>query len=128
MLKRRFAIVSLGLALGLSALPVLSQSQSAPVITKQAAEARSVVFGWQLMTASERAEFHERMRSLNTWQERQAFREEHHQRMLERARERGVSLPDEPPLARGPGTGAGKGAGPRDGTGARGGGRGRGRS
>lgn len=55
------------------------------------------MFGSQLMTQQERMEYASRMRGLKTDQERLAFRLEHHKKMQERARERGVTLPDEPP-------------------------------
>ena len=48
------------------------------------------------MTESERAEHCAKMRSLATETEREAFRREHHERMRERARERGVELPEQP--------------------------------
>lgn len=59
------------------------------------------------------------MRNLKTAQEREAYRLEHHRLMQERARQRGIVLPDEPPAAPGrmvgPGPGPGMGAegGPR---------------
>ena len=54
------------------------------------------MYGWQLMTLEERAEHRAMMRSLNTREEREAYRMEHHKRMQERAREKGVTLPDMP--------------------------------
>lgn len=82
------------------------------------AAANSEVYGWQLMTPEERAAYHDRMRSLRTLEERQRFRDEHHQQMARRAKERGVTLPEMP---RGPGMsggrGPGAGSGPGPGTG-----------
>ncbi len=54
------------------------------------------VYGRELMTQQEMTEHRAHMRSLNTEQEREAYRLEHHQRMQERAREQGKTLPDEP--------------------------------
>lgn len=70
-------------------------------------------YGWQLMTEQERIEHRAKMRSLKTEQERQAYRHEHHKLMQERAREKGVALPDEPqPMGKGMrGGGQGKGGG-----------------
>lgn len=84
------------------------------------------IFGSQLMTQQERLDYSTRMRSLNTEQERQAFRLEHHTQMQERARQRGVTLPDEPPQVPGramggSGMGPGGGMGPAGGMGAGGG-------
>ncbi|MBU1237718.1 MAG: hypothetical protein KJ634_03775 [Gammaproteobacteria bacterium] len=83
------------------------------------------VYGSQLMTQQERMEYRNQMRTLKTQEERNAFRLEHHKRMQERAKERGVTLPDAPPAA-GNGMGPGGGRGMGDGPGM-GGGMGRGR-
>jgi hypothetical protein len=72
----------------------------------------SAVYGWQLMTKQERVQYREKMRSLKTRKEREAFRREHHAQMQERARERGVKLPDQPrPRGNGMGQGQGQGGG-----------------
>ena len=71
------------------------------------------IYGSQLMTQQERIEYSNRMRAAKTEQEREQIRKEHHERMKERAKERGVILPDEPP-ARGMGPGSG-GMGPGSG-------------
>jgi len=52
------------------------------------------VYGWELMTEQERNEHREKMQSMHTEQEREAYRIEHHKMMQERAKERGVSLPE----------------------------------
>jgi len=64
------------------------------------------IYGSQLMTQQERNEFRARMRAAKTVQERERIRNEHHRQMQIRAKERGVTLPDEPP-ARGGGMGPG---------------------
>jgi hypothetical protein len=68
------------------------------------------VYGSQLMTTQERNEYRNRMRATKTVQEREQVRNEHHARMQERAKERGLTLPAEPP-ARGKGFGPGPGGG-----------------
>lgn len=82
------------------------------------------IFGSQMMTEQERIEHRDRMRAARSLEEREAVRAEHHERMVERARERGITLPDEPP-PRGSGYGASRGMGPGGGVGP-GGGRGMG--
>jgi hypothetical protein len=82
------------------------------------------VYGSQLMTNQERIEYRNRMRTAKTAEEREQVRLEHHKQMQERAKERGVTLPDEPlPRASGrgmgPGAGMGGGAGPGMGGGRR---------
>ena len=76
------------------------------------------VFGAQIMTEQERVEHRERMRAAGTPEEREQVRLEHHKQMVERARERGVTLPEEPPMRGGMGPGAGKGLGASMGPGA----------
>lgn len=68
------------------------------------------IFGSELMTEQERNEHRNRLRTMKTEQERDAYRLEHHQRMQERARALGAKLPDEPLRRQGMG-GAGAGAG-----------------
>lgn len=65
-----------------------------------------VVYGWQIMSPKERAEHRTKMRSLKTKSEREAYRLEHHQQMQERAKQKGMTLPDLPMLR-------GRGLGPR---------------
>ena len=68
------------------------------------------IYGSQLMTQQERSEYRVQMRNAKTAQEREQIRKEHHERMKVRAKEKGVTLPDEPP-ARGMGGGMGPGGG-----------------
>ena len=79
------------------------------------------IYGSSLMTKAERAEHRATIRSLKTREERERYRMEHHKRMQERAKEKGISLP-EMPMPRGKGMGPrGDGMGPRDGMGPGGG-------
>ena len=68
------------------------------------------IYGSQLMSQEERTVYHTKMRTAQTEEERELLRKEHHQSMQERAKVRGVTLPDEPP-ARGGGMGMGPGGG-----------------
>lgn len=71
---------------------------------------RDPIYGSQLMTPAEREAHWEQLRNIATEQEREAYLLQHHQRMQERARAKGVQLPDEPPVRRmGPGPGPGPG-------------------
>jgi len=76
---------------------------------------QEMIYGNQLMTEKERDEYRSRMRAARTQQERKRIRSEHHERMKVRAKERGVSIPDEPPGMGGgmmrPGGGMGPGGG-----------------
>lgn len=68
------------------------------------------------MNDKERNEYRKRMRAAKTEQEREKIRGEHHERMVARAKEKGVTLPDEPLMK---GGGMGPGGGPRGGGGKR---------
>lgn len=69
------------------------------------------VYGGELMTAQERREYQAKMRAATSAEEREALRLEHHERMQERARSQGKTLPEAPPPGMGPGSGMGRGMG-----------------
>ena len=71
-------------------------------------QAQEQVYGSQLMTPQERTEYQAKMRAAKTNEEREQIRAQHHEEMQERAKQRGMTLPDEPP-ARGMGGGMGPG-------------------
>lgn len=101
--------LSLCMALGIAA-PATAQMQGSDPVGTQEGER---IYGYELMTGQERAEYQRRMRAAKTEQERQAIRLEHHQKMQERAKAQGKALPDMPPADRGPGMmGPGGGMGP----------------
>lgn len=97
-MKTRFFIIPvLMVVLSLSSGFAIAAEQEQSQVMEQEQEQ---MFGSQLMTPEERIEHRDKMRSLKTQEEREAFRLEHHEKMLERAKERGVTLP-ETPSARG---------------------------
>lgn len=74
------------------------------------------IYGGQLMTEQERAEYRSRMHTATSEQEREQIWLEHHAQMQGRAAELGIELPDAPPMTgmgqgmgQGPGMGAGQG-------------------
>jgi hypothetical protein len=90
-----------------------AKEQTGQEIKKQTEER---IYGSQLMTPQERAEHRTRMQAAKTAEEREQIRKEHHEKMKVRAKERGVTLPDEPPamgMGKGLGPGGGMGPGPR---------------
>lgn len=95
--------------------------------TRMQEQDRQQIYGSQLMTQQERAAYRARMRAAKTQEEREKIRAEHHEQMKARAKEKGMTLPDEPPMrggGMGPGGGGmGPGGGMGGGTGPRGGGR-----
>jgi uncharacterized membrane protein YgcG len=93
--------------LSLSAVITLAAEQ---IRDQEKLQTQEQIYGSQLMTEQERSQYITRMHAANTAEERQQIREEHHKLMQERAKERGVILPDEPP-ARGGGMGFGAGQG-----------------
>lgn len=93
MLKQGLAIVALGCAIGLSAGIGMAADQSQD---RQQVQEQEQVYGWQLMTPQERSEHRAKMRSLTSREEREAYRRKHHEKMQERAKAMGVTLPDMP--------------------------------
>lgn len=117
MLKRSISISVLAGALAVAAWPVSAADQARD---KTQAQTQERIYGGQLMTRQERNEYRARMRAAKTAEEREKIRAEHHERMKVRAKERGVTLPDEPP-ARGGMMRPGGGMGPEGGMGPGGG-------
>ncbi len=85
----------------------LAQSGALPPIADDAP-----IYGSQLMTPQERIEHRNKMRAAQTLEERERIRAEHHTQMQARAKERGLTLPDEPPMPGGRMMGPGSGMGP----------------
>lgn len=108
----RFMSIVVG-ALLVSGAAVAQQNELPPIPDN------APIFGSQLMTVQERGMHQVKMRTARTLEEREQIRAEHHKLMLERARERGVTLPEEPP-ARGGGMGPGPRMGPGGNMGQRG--------
>lgn len=123
-MKRQLAISALAGALSLQAGLALAQDDKRAQDRLQT-QSQDQIYGSQLMTQQERAEYQARMRSANTDAERERIRQEHHERMKERAKARGVTLPDQPPGDRG-GMGSGRGVSPGGGMGSGGSGMGSG--
>jgi hypothetical protein len=112
---------SLCMALGMAA-PAVAQMQSPdPMPMRDQVQDRERIYGYELMTPQERSEYQAHMRTLKTEQEREAYRKEQHEKMQERARAQGKTLPDMPPAGMGPGMmgpgGGGMGPGRRGGYG-----------
>lgn len=92
----------------LPAFCLAAAQEGTQVQTQMQQQEQEQIYGSQLMTQEEMAEHRAKMRSLRTNEERQAYRLEHHQKMQERAKAQGITLPDEPP-AMGGGMGMGSG-------------------
>lgn len=115
MFIRTIAISLFAGALAVSAGPLFAADQVRDRTQDQTqAQDQERIYGSQLMTQQERNEYRARMRAAKTAEEREQIRNEHHEQMKIRAKERGVTLPDTPPAAgggmrQGGGTGAGSG-------------------
>ncbi len=53
-------------------------------------------YGWSMMSSKERNEHQQRMRSMKTYEECKAYREQHHAEMAERAKAQGGKAPAQP--------------------------------
>jgi hypothetical protein len=105
-------LVFLSVLAGALALPIDLALAADQDRTQEQLQEQEWIYGSQLMTPQERLEHRSRMQAAKSAEEREQIRNEHHQRMMERARERGVTLPDEPPakgMMMGPGGGMGPG-------------------
>lgn len=77
---------------------------------QETVQTQQQVYGYQLMTNDERMQMRNKMRAAKTAEEREKIQAEHHELMKIRAKEQGVSLPDQP-MMKGGGMDAGMGAG-----------------
>lgn len=80
-------------------------SISALALTQEKASVNNPVqiYGSQLMTQQERDMYRAKMSAAKSAEEREQIRKEHHEVMKARAKERGITLPDDPPVKRGMG-------------------------
>ncbi|MFH2066476.1 MAG: hypothetical protein ABIK15_14845 [Pseudomonadota bacterium] len=104
MKKRSWIMLFFAMAFILVAAPAFSADDQEPI------------YGSQLMTKQERIEFRQKMHNAQTAEEREQLRLDHHAQMQERAKEKGLTLPDEP-TRKGAGMGSGRGMGPGGGMG-----------
>jgi hypothetical protein len=74
--------------------------------TLATAQTEQPIYGRQLMTEQEALKYRQEMRAATSDEERQRIRAEHHEEMQERAKSKGILLPDEAPV-RGMGPGQG---------------------
>jgi hypothetical protein len=121
--KHFLIIFALATAISLHAGFALTATDPSPTQKNVQTEDSDQIYGSQLMTLPERAEFRAQMQAAKSAAERDRLRNEHHKAMQERAASRGITLPDQPPVSGqgmgpGGGTGAGKGMGPGGGMGA----------
>ncbi len=110
--QRLTVLASAVAAIAFTGSNVLAQDKvqsNAQTPTRDQDKLQVPVYGSQLMTDAERNEYRLRMRSLKSSQERETFRLEHHKLMQDRAREKGITLPEVPPaMGKGMGPGPGK--------------------
>ncbi len=66
--------------------------------SKEKMKSREQVYGSSLMTEEERIKHREHMQSAKTEEEREQIRQQHHEKMAKRAKEQGVSLPEDPAM------------------------------
>lgn len=88
------SVISTALFLSTGSLSAADQDQSQKTTQTQEQEQ---VYGSQIMTKQERIEHLDKMRAAKTVEEREQIRKEHHALMKERAKAKGITLPDEPP-------------------------------
>lgn len=107
MMKQTLIVSTLAATLSLS-VGIASAADQEPAKEKAQTQKQEQIYGSQLMTPQEQSEHRAKMRSAKTAEEREQIRKEHHELMKERAKTRGMTLPDVPPT-RGGGIGTGGG-------------------
>ncbi|HDR9277925.1 TPA: hypothetical protein QDB24_006085 [Burkholderia vietnamiensis] len=111
----------IGVAIAMSAGLAHAQASQPSQPARGGVESGHMIYGSQLMTPAERTEYRTRMLAAASDAERDKIRAEHHAQMQKRAKARGITLPDAPPMRgmhRGQGMGMGSGMGPGSGMGA----------
>jgi len=93
------------LILGLCFLAVGAAYAADQDRTQTRMEMQHQIYGSSMMTEHERNTYRQRMRNAKSAQEREQIRAEHHKQMQERAKQRGIKLPDMPPAGHGMGQG-----------------------
>ena len=107
MMKRLMAGFAMAGAMALCIGGVFAADQL-PAQDRIQTQKQERIYGSQLMTPQERADYRAKMHAAKTPEERENIRKEHHALMQARAKERGIILPDQPP-AKGGGMGPGGG-------------------
>jgi hypothetical protein len=105
---KKYAIAAMAAALLTASGGVALASDKEAGADKPPKEKQEWIYGSQLMSAEERAAHREKMRAAKTAEERDQICNGHHEQMKERAKAKGVTLPDVRP-----GRGCGPGMGPR---------------
>jgi hypothetical protein len=115
--RMTIAVIVVGLSLAILIGPALAQQPRGDQVREQERlRDDAPIYGSQMMTDRERNEYREKMRNAKTLKEQETIRSQHHDQMKERAKSRGMMLPDEPP-ARGLGNGPGSSSPGRSGAG-----------
>lgn len=70
------------------------------------------IYGYEIMTPAERAEFRAKMQSAKSSQERERLQIDHQAAMQSRAKQRGITLPDDSSASQSPDSGMGSGGTP----------------
>ncbi len=65
---------------------------------QESSSTQDTVYGSQMMTQQERAEYRSKLNAAKTATQKEQIRNEHHQSMQERAKSQGLSLPDSPSM------------------------------
>ena len=94
-MKRTFIYSTAIVALFATAAPVANATDKTRDQGRPQAQDR--VYGSQLMTRQERNEYGALMNAARTGKERDQIRQAHQEQMQERAKQRGMTLPDEAP-------------------------------
>jgi hypothetical protein len=95
-----FLFLQIGVVVAISSSENFILAATIPTQSQEGAanqEEQNPIYGVQLMTEQERAEFRSKMRAAKTLEEKELIRNENHKAMQERAESHGMVLPDQQP-------------------------------
>ena len=103
MRTRKVNLIGLGLAAALALSGVIATTSAVAqdqIKDQTQLRLQDQIYGSELMTQTERDQYRTQLRTMTKEQDREAFRLQHHKQMQDRARVKGVTLPNEPPASK----------------------------
>lgn len=103
--------MGVALAVGLGGAWAVAPAGAEEMMKMDPAATQETIYGSELMTEQERNTYRQRLTEAKTEEERAQIRTQHHEQMWARAKEKGVTLPEQPAMMGGKGMGMEKSMG-----------------
>lgn len=110
MIKWKTVAIAMFFLVGLASTDAMAAGQKQGHMKDQVQKS-DYIFGHQLMTSDERSEYRQKLQSLKTEQEREAYRMEHKKKIHKLAKAKGMLVPGNPSSPQGGMTGDKEGSG-----------------